>query len=271
MNGYDPYFIQTTFEIMQSELVLSNVIARINLNTEWGKKYFNGETLKTTETMEILKQRMQLAPVKNTKLIAITVYSDDKNEAAELANAIAEAYRDYRMESRRAVDGQRLARCWRNSSESRRSKSRPTRIMWINCGSSCTLPTRRIRPVPRRRWTRKPCRQIEAQKVEGERLYNEQLVQLQELKSIEQPTRTSCVMCCPRWFRTPRSVKCWANCTKPEQKWVTLTNDYSLTNFVVTRVQSLIDELNREIDAGWSASWPAWKAKSMPRRPPSTP
>jgi len=62
---YDPYFIQTTFEIMQSELVLSNVIARLNLNTKWGQKYYNNETLKTTETMEILKQRMALAPVKN--------------------------------------------------------------------------------------------------------------------------------------------------------------------------------------------------------------
>jgi len=86
MSGFDPYFIQTTFEIMQSQLVLSNVINTLNLNTEWGKKYFNGETLKSTETMEILKQRMQLAPVKNTKLIAITVYSDDRQEAADLAN-----------------------------------------------------------------------------------------------------------------------------------------------------------------------------------------
>ena len=100
---YDPYFIQTTFEIMQSQLVLSNVIATLNLNTKWGNKYFNNETLKTTETMEILKQRMQLAPVKNTKLISITVYSDDKQEAADLANAIAEAYKNYRFESRRQL------------------------------------------------------------------------------------------------------------------------------------------------------------------------
>src|SRR5215472_17182247 len=47
MNGtptyvpFDPYFIQTTFEIMQSELVLSNVIASLDLNKEWGKKYYN--------------------------------------------------------------------------------------------------------------------------------------------------------------------------------------------------------------------------------------
>src|SRR5882672_8759143 len=74
MMPYDPYFIQTTFEIMQSQLVLSNVISTLNLNVEWGKKYFNGDTLKSTETLEILKGRMSLAPVRNTKLIAITIY-----------------------------------------------------------------------------------------------------------------------------------------------------------------------------------------------------
>ncbi len=100
MLPYDPYFIQTTFEIMQSQLVLSNVIATMNLNVKWGKKYFNGETLKTTETMEILKQRMSLAPVRNTKLISITVYSDDAKEAALLANTIAESYKNYRLETR---------------------------------------------------------------------------------------------------------------------------------------------------------------------------
>src|ERR1700722_14080914 len=30
--SYDPYFIQTTFEIMQSEMVLSNVVAALDLN-----------------------------------------------------------------------------------------------------------------------------------------------------------------------------------------------------------------------------------------------
>jgi uncharacterized protein involved in exopolysaccharide biosynthesis len=93
--AYDPYFIQTEFEIMQSQVVLEPVITKLNLNVEWGKKYFNGETLKTTEAMEILKGRLSLAPVRNTKLIAITVYSDDRNEAARIANAIAEAYQQY--------------------------------------------------------------------------------------------------------------------------------------------------------------------------------
>src|SRR5580693_1596435 len=34
MMPYDPYFIQTTFEIMQSSLVLSNVISTLDLNVE---------------------------------------------------------------------------------------------------------------------------------------------------------------------------------------------------------------------------------------------
>jgi uncharacterized protein involved in exopolysaccharide biosynthesis len=98
--SYDPYFIQTEFEVLQSGLVLDAVIAQLNLNVEWGRKYFNGETLKTTETLEILKGRLSLAPVRGTKLIAITVYSDDPREAARVANAIGEAYRDYRNRTR---------------------------------------------------------------------------------------------------------------------------------------------------------------------------
>jgi len=36
---YDPYFIQTEFEIIQSQLVLNSVIDKLKLNVAWGKKY----------------------------------------------------------------------------------------------------------------------------------------------------------------------------------------------------------------------------------------
>ena len=86
---YDPYFIQTEFEIMQSEKVLGRVIEALDLNDEWGKKYNGGVPLKTDDTMQLLKQRMSLSPERNTKLIDITVYSEDKDDAARLANGIA--------------------------------------------------------------------------------------------------------------------------------------------------------------------------------------
>jgi uncharacterized protein involved in exopolysaccharide biosynthesis len=93
----DPSFIQTTFEIMESEVVLSNVIASLDLNEKWGKKFNHGEPLKTSETISILKHRMVLNPVRNTKLITITVYSDDPKEAAQIANAVVASYRAYRI------------------------------------------------------------------------------------------------------------------------------------------------------------------------------
>ena len=98
--GYDPYFIQTEFEKMQSEKVLGRVIETLDLNNKWGAKYNGGQSLKTEDTMQLLKQRMNLSPERNTKLIDITIYSEDKAEAANLANGIATAYQDYRLDLR---------------------------------------------------------------------------------------------------------------------------------------------------------------------------
>src|ERR1700741_111837 len=37
--GFDPYFIQTEFEVLQSEVILNPVITTLDLNDKWGKKY----------------------------------------------------------------------------------------------------------------------------------------------------------------------------------------------------------------------------------------
>jgi serine/threonine protein kinase len=102
---YDPYAIQTEFEIIRSENVLSKVISRLNLNEVWGKEYFNGRTLNSAETTEILKARLDLEPVRNTSLISITCYSQSAAECATLANAVAESFRDYNADLVRASVG----------------------------------------------------------------------------------------------------------------------------------------------------------------------
>src|SRR6516165_6614672 len=61
--GYDPYFIQTEFELIQSEVILGQVIKDLNLNQEWGRKYGDGNPLKTPESMQVLKNKMELRPV----------------------------------------------------------------------------------------------------------------------------------------------------------------------------------------------------------------
>ena len=97
---FGPYFIQTEFEVINSEKVLSKVVEQLDLNTVWGRKYQNGEKLKTTETITLLKGRMALRPVRNTSLIEIRVFSENAKEAAKIANAVAEAYREHRQEQR---------------------------------------------------------------------------------------------------------------------------------------------------------------------------
>jgi len=101
MGSYDPYFIQTEFEVIQSEIVLGKVIEALNLNEKWGKKYNGSQRFTTTETMGLLKRQMDLRPVRNTSLIEIRVFSDNPDEAALLANEIAKTYQSYRLDQRR--------------------------------------------------------------------------------------------------------------------------------------------------------------------------
>lgn len=98
--AFDPYFIQTEFEVIQSEVILSKVVEKLNLNVEWAKKMGVG-TLKTTDTMRFIRGRIDLSPVRNTSLIKIRAFSDNSDEAAQLANALAEAYEEHRLEKGR--------------------------------------------------------------------------------------------------------------------------------------------------------------------------
>jgi capsular exopolysaccharide synthesis family protein len=103
--AYDPYFIQTEFEVIQSELILGGVIEALNLQDRWGKTYANGERLTKLEAIHFLKNKMSLHTVRNTSLIEIQVFSENRNEAAEIANAIAKAYQDYRKREKDLLTG----------------------------------------------------------------------------------------------------------------------------------------------------------------------
>jgi capsular exopolysaccharide synthesis family protein len=94
--GYSPYFIQTEFKVLQSQLILEPVIKDLHLNEEWGKKYNNGQPLKTSETIELLRHAINLTPVRNSSIIEIEVFSDKPDEAADIANDIAKFYQEYR-------------------------------------------------------------------------------------------------------------------------------------------------------------------------------
>ncbi len=104
VGSYDPYLVQTEFEVMQSEEILGPVIEKLDLDREWGKRYGNGKPLKPSETMALLRSRIDLRPIRNTSIIAIRVFGERPDEAALIANTIAEVYRDHSNPNRLQVE-----------------------------------------------------------------------------------------------------------------------------------------------------------------------
>jgi polysaccharide biosynthesis transport protein len=98
--GFDLFFIQTQFERIQSTEVLNQVIEDkdLKLNERWAKRFGMERPLETSETYAILSKRLRVRNVRNTSIIEIGVISEDRKEAAEIANKIVEVYRDIRQE-----------------------------------------------------------------------------------------------------------------------------------------------------------------------------
>src|SRR6185295_9743896 len=86
---FDPYWVQTQFEKLQSKMILHQVITNLGLTRKWGEKYKEGE-LRMDVTYGLLKRDINVSQSRNTSLIEIEVENDDANEAAVIANKIAE-------------------------------------------------------------------------------------------------------------------------------------------------------------------------------------
>src|SRR5438128_290384 len=52
--GYDPYFLLTEFETIQSQAVLSKVAESMDLKAKWGKKYNNGIPMQESDVEDMI-------------------------------------------------------------------------------------------------------------------------------------------------------------------------------------------------------------------------
>ncbi len=115
----NPKFISEEVSAILSDSVLSNVVYRLELREKWGKKHFNSEPelrmernqrvletgkIKTAEAVRLIRERLEVNRVPNTTLLDIVFVSDDPDEAATIANMVAEVYRVWRLDR-----GRRLA------------------------------------------------------------------------------------------------------------------------------------------------------------------
>ncbi|MDA7915872.1 polysaccharide biosynthesis tyrosine autokinase [Verrucomicrobia bacterium] len=99
--GFDPYFIQTQFEMIQSQEILYKVIEELGLNVTWAKRYGSPVTFETKETFVFLSKQINVTQTRNTEYLQVQMVSVDPEEAALIANRIAEIYKEHRIASRR--------------------------------------------------------------------------------------------------------------------------------------------------------------------------
>ena len=185
MGSYDPYFIQTEFEVIQSEVVLGKVIEAEDLNTKWGKKFNGGQKLTTTETMTLLKKQMDLRPVRNTSLIEIRVFSDSAEEAALLANEIAKTYQAYRLDQRRKF-GMEGIKSLEDTFKGYEEKVRQAQKKVDDLRVELRVPDAVVSEnVPMVLLSAESLRHIEGLRIEGEAEYVKQKTLLEQLQSLD--------------------------------------------------------------------------------------
>jgi hypothetical protein len=97
-SAYDPYFIQTESETIQSEAILGKVVAELKLDELWAKQKGTGAELKTNEAIAMLRERLDVRLRPNTTVMEIRAKSDKPEEAAQIANAVATAYKQSRLD-----------------------------------------------------------------------------------------------------------------------------------------------------------------------------
>jgi len=100
--GYNPFFLMTQEKIMRSRPVLTEVIRRLNLQRVWGAELNEDKSPITIDlALQILSRSLRVEQDRDTVLMNIRVTTEDAKRSAEVANEIANVYRDRRLNAKR--------------------------------------------------------------------------------------------------------------------------------------------------------------------------
>jgi beta-lactamase regulating signal transducer with metallopeptidase domain/uncharacterized protein involved in exopolysaccharide biosynthesis len=98
---YFPFFLQTECLVMRSPAVLKGVVESLHLTDTRNGPPKAAPTTPSAGMVSSLKARLDLRPVPSTSVIEIRAADSDPAEAARIANAVAAAYKRYRLEQSR--------------------------------------------------------------------------------------------------------------------------------------------------------------------------
>lgn len=258
--GYDPFFIQNEFETIQSELILGRVIDLLSLNEVWGRKFGQATTLKTDMTMGILKRSMSLRPVRNTSLIEIEVFSEDKSEATRIANAIADVYQKYRMNERlsRTTGGiTALEERYQEQQEKIRKVQGELEELRLKLNIN-DLDAQGTVPTPS--MYAEDLRRVQASLRDGEIRLSAVQSNYHQLMALEREVLKQVL---PRVRQDQILTELLSQLNIAEQEFARVKKDYGQDHAIYIRVKTQVEELRRKIDASVDAIMIAFKSEVM--------
>jgi capsular exopolysaccharide synthesis family protein len=97
--SFDPTAFQAEFEIMQSPDVLLPIINDLGLDKIWAKRLYKGslDKMHPLDALSYMKSILHLDLKRGTNIIEITAQSEVPQEAADIANALADRYKTMRQ------------------------------------------------------------------------------------------------------------------------------------------------------------------------------
>ena len=101
--AFDPYFIQTELEVIQSQKVLDKVVAKCNLAEKW-KRIYGGNPrnpLHPIEARKILVKAIDIRQLRETSIIELRAYDRRRDLTQQIAQALAEEYQTHRTDAQK--------------------------------------------------------------------------------------------------------------------------------------------------------------------------
>ena len=243
--AFDPYFIQTEFERLQSKEVLYRVIDELRLKAIWAKKYGLPGELQPLEAYFILRKRLDIRSYHNTSLLEIRVLDEDRNEAATIANKIAEVYREMRVEHLRIAAMQGIDTLQTELLNSEK-KVAAAQEKVLRMREQENISDALADEFPAHPGGSEQLRQLESQVREAERAQKELQSQYARLSHL--PSGQLMAMlptACPDTLLTELLVRRAA----AEQDLAGLQKELGQGNPTLARTQAILDKVNQQVEA----------------------
>lgn len=96
VDTFDPYWMQTQFEILKSPAILDGVIEEVGLRAVYAEDYGSDTPLELPVTRKILSSNLSISQTRNTSKIEVKAIARDPQLAADICDSVIDQYKAFR-------------------------------------------------------------------------------------------------------------------------------------------------------------------------------